>query len=83
MLTESKDYKYATTNPITPLKESVFDQHLNDKQECIQNCVPPQMFHMHVYFILHSLKSFRALILLSYIHLKDNQGRSEEKVRED
>lgn len=55
MLTESIQYKNATTNLITLLKESVLYQHLNDKQEHTKLCVPPQMFNMHIYFILHSL----------------------------
>lgn len=42
--------------------------------------VSPQMFNMHMDFILHSLKSFPALILLSHIHLKDNQDQGENEV---
>lgn len=45
-------------------------------------CVLPQMFNMHTYFILHSLKSFPALIL-SYIHLKDNQDEGEKEERKE
>lgn len=45
-------------------------------------CVPPQMFNMHMYFILYSLKSFPAL-LLSHIHLKENQNEDGKEVRKE
>lgn len=83
MLTESIYYKNATTNPITPFKRictlSTFKWQTGTHTEL---CVLPQMFNMRMYFILHSLKSFPALIL-SYIHLKDNQDEGEKEERKE